>query len=198
LWGSPNRLSPKKRSEARERLLAAASLLFYAEGIKSVGIGRIIKEGEVTLATFYRHFPRKVHLVVAYLHGAHDHIAAHATEQAETLQGRDLVRAVGDDVTSRILQAAFRGCAFLNAVSEFEDPQSPVRLVVAEHRQWCYQFLRRAFEGAGHQLRANAARHFVTLRDGAMSAADLDTPTTAIRTFARGVDRLIRTIDTFP
>lgn len=112
--------------------------------------------------------------------------------------GRDLVRAVGDDVTSRILQAAFRGCAFLNAVSEFEDPQSPVRLVVAEHRQWYYRFLRRAFEDAGHQLPANAARHFLTLRDGAMSAAHLDTPTTAIRTFARGVDRLIRTIDTFP
>jgi hypothetical protein len=123
--------------------------------------------------------------------------AARAREQAET-QGRDLVRAVGDDVTSRILQAAFRGCAFLNAVSEFEAPQSPVRLVVAEHRQWYYQFLRRAFEDAGHQLPANAARHFVTLRDGAMSAAYLDTPTTAIRTFARGVDRLIRTIDTFP
>jgi len=85
-----------------------------------------------------------------------------------------------------------------NAVSEFEDPQSPVRLVVAEHRQWHYQFLRRAFEDAGHQLPANAARHFVTLRDGAMSAAYLDTPTTAIRTFARGVDRLIRAIDTFP
>jgi AcrR family transcriptional regulator len=57
----------KKRSEARERLLAAASLLFYAEGINSVGIERIIKEGQVTLATFYRHFPSKVDLVVAYL-----------------------------------------------------------------------------------------------------------------------------------
>jgi AcrR family transcriptional regulator len=75
----------KKRSEARERLLAAASLLFYAEGINSVGIERIIKEGQVTLATFYRHFPSKVHLVVAYLHGTHDHIAARATEQAEAL-----------------------------------------------------------------------------------------------------------------
>jgi AcrR family transcriptional regulator len=37
-----------------------------------VGIERIIKEGQVTLATFYRHFPSKVDLVVAYLH-AHDH-----------------------------------------------------------------------------------------------------------------------------
>jgi AcrR family transcriptional regulator len=188
----------KKRSEARERLLVAASQLFYAEGINSVGIERLIKEGQVTLATFYRHFPSKVDLVVAYLRGAHDHIAARAAEQAENLQGRDLVRAIGDDVTSQIRQAGFRGCAFLNAASEFEDPQNPVRQVVAEHRQWYVQLLRRAFEDAGHELPTNAARHFVMLRDGAMSAAYLDTPTTAIRTFTRGVDGLIRTIDTIP
>jgi AcrR family transcriptional regulator len=188
----------KKRSEARERLLAAASQLFYAEGINSVGIERIITEGQVTLATFYRHFPSKVDLVVAYLQGTHDHIAARATAQAETLRGRDLVRAIGDDVTSQIRQPTFRGCAFLNAASEFEDPQSPVRQIVAQHRRWYYQLVRRAFEDAGHQLPANAARHFVMLRDGAMSAAYLDTPTTAIRTFTRGVDGLIRTIDTIP
>ena len=188
----------KKRSEARERLLVTASQLFYAEGINSVGIERLIKEGHVTLATFYRHFPSKVDLVVAYLRGAHDQIAAHAAEQAEKLQGRDLVRAIGDDAASQIRQAAFRGCAFLNAASEFEDPQSPVRQFVAEHRQWYYQLLRRAFQDAGHELPTNAARHFVMLRDGAMCAAYLDTPTTAIRTFTRGVDGLIRTIDTIP
>ena len=65
LWGSPNRLPPRSAPKRSERLLAAASLLFYAEGIRSVGIERIIKEGEVTLATFYRRFPRTVHLVVA-------------------------------------------------------------------------------------------------------------------------------------
>jgi AcrR family transcriptional regulator len=188
----------KKRSEARDRLLAAASQLFYAEGINSVGIERIITEGQVTLATFYRHFPSKVDLIVAYLQGTHDHVAARATAQAETLHGRDLVRAIGDDVTFQIRRPTFRGCAFLNAASEFEDPQSPVRQIVAQHRQWYYQLLRRAFEDAGHQLPANAARHFVMLRDGAMSAAYLDTPTTAIRTFTRGVDGLIRTIDTIP
>src|SRR3954468_13636717 len=78
--GMPASESPpaKKRSEARERLLVAASQLFYAEGINSVGIERLIKEGQVTLATFYRHFPSKVDLAVAYLRGAHDHIAARA------------------------------------------------------------------------------------------------------------------------
>jgi AcrR family transcriptional regulator len=190
--------SAKKRSEARERLLVAASQLFYAEGINNVGIERLVNEGQVTLATFYRHFPSKLDLVVAYLRGAHEQMAARAAEQAEKLQGRDLVRAIGEDVTSQIRQAAFRGCAFLNAASEFEDSQHPVRQVVAEHRQWYYQLLRKAFEDAGHELPTNAARHFVMLRDGAMSAAYLDTPTTAIRTFTRGVDGLIRTIDTIP
>lgn len=195
---SPATPPAKKRSEARERLLATASQLFYAEGINTVGVERIIKEAGVTLATFYRHFPGKVDLAVAYLQGAHDHIAARATEQAQRLQGRDLVRAIGDDVSSQIRQAAFRGCAFLNAAAEFEDPQSPVRQVVAEHRQWYYGLIHQAFADAGHRLPANAARHFVMLRDGAMSAAYLDTPTTATRTFARGVDGLIRTIDTIP
>ena len=55
-----------------------------------------------------------------------------------------------------------------------------------------------AHPAAGHELPANAARHFVMLRDGAMSAAYLDTPTAAVRTFSRGVDGLFRTIDTIP
>src|SRR6185312_13400774 len=33
---------PARRSEARERLLATASQLFYAEGINSVGVDRIV------------------------------------------------------------------------------------------------------------------------------------------------------------
>ena len=93
------------------------------------------------------------------------------------------------------IRQGFRGCAFLNAASEFEDPQSPVRQVVAEHRQWYYQLLRRAFQDAGHELPANAARHFVMLRDGAMSAAYLDTPRRRERTFTRGVDGLLKSMD---
>jgi hypothetical protein len=61
-------------------------------------------------------------------------------------------------------------------------------------REWYYQLI----PDAGHSLPANAARHFVMLRDGAMSAAYLDTPTTATRTVTRGVDGLIRTVDTIP
>jgi AcrR family transcriptional regulator len=190
---SATRKTPARRSEARERLLAAATQLFYSEGIKGVGVDRIVTAANVTLATFYRHFPSKQDLVVAYLGAIHDSLAERA--EAGGKKGRDLVSEVGAEVLAEIGHGGFRGCAFINAASEFEDPASPVRAVVAEHRQWYYERLRRAFADAGHNRPGNAARHFVMLRDGAVTAGYLDSPTAAQRTFKRGVEGLIRAID---
>src|SRR3954469_10812541 len=58
-------------SEARLRLLTTASGIFYAEGIHSVGVDRLIAEAQVTRATFYRHFPGKEDLVLGYLREVH-------------------------------------------------------------------------------------------------------------------------------
>jgi AcrR family transcriptional regulator len=189
---------PARRSEARERLLATASQLFYTEGITSVGVDRIVSESHVTLATFYRHFPGKQDLVVAYLQGVHDTVVERAAALTDRAKGRELVRALGAEVVAEIGHAGFRGCAFINAASEFEDPQGSVRLVVAAHRRWYYDLMRRAFAEAGHGLPANAARHFLMLRDGAFTAGYLDSTTAAQRTFKRGVEGLLRSIDMEP
>jgi AcrR family transcriptional regulator len=184
-----------KRSEARERLLATASDLFYAEGINSVGVDRIVSASNVTLATFYRHFPSKQDLVVSYLQGIHDFLVEQAATVAVRAQGRDLVAELGAEVVAEIGHSGYRGCAFINAASEFEDPESPVRRVVAEHRNWYYERVRRAFADAGHKSPANPARHFLMLRDGAVTAGYLDSATAAQRTFKRGVDGLLWSID---
>lgn len=189
---------PARRSEPRERLLATASRLFYAEGIGSVGVNRIVSESHVTLATLYRHFPGKEDLVLAYLRGVHDVIARHAAESTDGLAGEAFVRAIAEDVTAETERPGFRGCAFINAASEYEDPESPVRRVVADHRRWYYGLVRRGFDEAGHTLPGNAARHFVMLRDGAMTAGHLDDPAIARRTFGRGVEGLVRSIAVEP
>lgn len=185
-----------KRSEARERLLTTASELFYAEGINGVGVDRIVSASKVTLATFYRHFPGKEVLVVSYLRRIHDLLVERAAAVAERAQGRELVAELGAEVMAEISLPGYRGCAFINAASEFEDPDSPARRVVAEHRDWYYERVRRAFVDAGHRKPANAARHFVMLRDGAVTAGYLDSPTAAQRTFKRGVGGLLWTLDT--
>ena len=59
--------TPVRTSPARDRLLGTASRTFYGEGIRGVGVDRIVTEAGVTRATFYRHFPAKDDLVVADL-----------------------------------------------------------------------------------------------------------------------------------
>jgi AcrR family transcriptional regulator len=187
-----------KHSEPRERLLRTASELFYSEGISGVGVDRIVSEARVTLATFYRHFPSKEDLVISYLEGVHDAVAEQITAATTQAQGPEDVRALGGQVVSELARNGFRGCAFINAASEYEDPQSPVRQVIASHRHWYYETVRRAFDNAGHSHPGNAARHFLMLRDGAMTGGSLDSSTTAKRTFNRGVEGLLRSIDMTP
>ena len=61
--------SAVRPSPARQRLLDAATELFYREGIHSVGVDRIIEAAGVTRATMYKQFEGKEGLVLAYLDG---------------------------------------------------------------------------------------------------------------------------------
>lgn len=181
-----------QRSAARERLLLNASRLFYAEGIATVGVNRIVSESHVTLATFYRHFPSKDDLVVAYLNSVHDAIATREAARTSVCEGADHLRALRDQVISELEFDGFRGCAFMNAASEFEVADSPVRRSIASHRQWYYDTVRGAFVEAGHARPTRAARRFVMLRDGAITGGALGDARAAKRTFVAGVDDLLR------
>ncbi|MEU8238223.1 TetR/AcrR family transcriptional regulator [Actinoplanes missouriensis] len=181
-------------SEARLRLLDTASRIFYAEGIHAVGVDRIIAEASVTRATFYRHFPGKEDLVVAYLQGVDETIRAqvHGAVSGDATPG-DTVRAVAAAIADGIRSPGFRGCAFLNAVAEFPDPASPVHQLVLAHRQWFHDTMHTLLARVAETRAEAAAQHFVMLRDGAMAAGCLFDPAMICETFLRGVDGLVTT-----
>jgi AcrR family transcriptional regulator len=186
-------LPPAKHSAARERLLQTAARIFYAEGINSVGVNRIVGEAGVTLATFYRHFPSKQDLVLAYLQRVHDDFASRAAAAQEAAEGPgDVLRLIATNITAQLLEPGFRGCAFINAASEFEDPDGPVLRAVLAHRAWFYGLVRDAFAAAGHAQPDLAAGHYVMLRDGATTAGHLGDPSQACDTFQRGLAGLLR------
>ena len=56
-----------RRPSPRERLLKAADELFYAEGVNSVGINRVIERANVARASLYSTFGSKDELIRAYL-----------------------------------------------------------------------------------------------------------------------------------
>jgi AcrR family transcriptional regulator len=189
-------LPPAKNSAARERLLETAARIFYAEGINTVGVHRIIEEAGVTLATFYRHFPSKQHLVLAYLQRVHDDFASRARAAQESAKDpRDVLSTIATNITAQLLEPGFRGCAFINAASEFEDPDGPVLRAVLAHRAWFYALVRDAFASAGHPQPDLAAGHYVMLRDGATTAGHLGDPSQARDTFERGLAGLLRFTD---
>jgi AcrR family transcriptional regulator len=180
-------------SEARSRLLSTASRLFYAEGLHSVGIDRIVAESRVTRATLYRHFPSKDDLVVAYLTAADQAIR----EQVEAARGAglsapDVVRAVAKGIADGIRSPGFRGCAFLNAAAEYPDPAHPVHRAVLAHREWFLNTVTDLLARTGETAPEPAARHFVMLRDGAMAAGCLSDPEPICETFRLGIEGILK------
>ncbi|WP_152364612.1 TetR/AcrR family transcriptional regulator [Microlunatus speluncae] len=179
-------------SEARARLLRTASELFYAEGLHSVGVDRVVATAGVTRATLYRHFPGKDDLVVAYLTQADEALRARARDaRAQDLSPEDTIRTVGRAIADDIRSPGFRGCAFLNAAAEFPDPAHPVHQAVLRHRQWFLELITELMIATGKPDPEPAARHFVMLRDGAMAAGCLTDPKPICETFLRGVDGLL-------
>ncbi|EGX58433.1 transcriptional regulator [Streptomyces zinciresistens K42] len=179
-------------SEARGRLLHAATRTFYAEGIHSVGVDRIIAEAQVTRATLYRHFAGKDDLVLAYLdladRGIRDQVAA-ARASAESAP--DKVRAVARSLVDGIRSPGFRGCAFLNAAAEYPDPAHPIHRAVLAHRQWFLDTVTELLAECGHTPADAAGRHLVMLRDGAMASGCLFDPALVGDTFLAGVEGIL-------
>jgi AcrR family transcriptional regulator len=157
-----------------------------------VGVDRLIAESSVTKATFYKHFGAKDTLVLEYLAGRH---ALEAAELASLVDahdgGRDTLRAYLEAVVARLQAVSFRGSAFANAASEFSDPTHPVRLAIADHREWLTSEMVSLFKTAGHPMPGDAADDFVLALDGAQVGAYSGDAIAAAASLRRAAERLL-------
>ncbi|MBA9004489.1 TetR/AcrR family transcriptional regulator [Thermomonospora cellulosilytica] len=172
-----------RRSPARRRILDTATALFYGEGIRAVGVDRIIAEAGVAKATFYHHFPAKDDLVVAYVQ-EQSRLQREAVERLPRAEPVETILAVFDAIGEIACGPGFRGCVFLNAAAEYPDPDHPVRRAVEDYRRWFRTLLTRLLEAAGHPDPARTAAILLALRDGLVVGGHLDDPH-HIRTLTR-------------
>ncbi|WP_066910220.1 TetR/AcrR family transcriptional regulator [Millisia brevis] len=162
-------------SRARTRVLETAVRLFYTEGIHPVGVDRIIAEAGVTRSTFYRHFPGKEDLVVAYLDDEDARIRALFAAAAGTDAGpRELLALVIDAIGQDVQRLHTRGCPFINAAAEYPDARSPVRATVTRHREWFRGTLADLVAATGVADPQLVAGQLVLLRDAALVGGYLD------------------------
>lgn len=107
-------------AEARDRVVAAASRLFYAKGIRAVGMSEVIAEAGCGKNLVYRYFPSKDDLVAAYLErflDTRERLARQAADEAGD-DPREQILALTRDILDRSRHRAYRGCAARNYLVE--------------------------------------------------------------------------------
>ncbi|MEU1196080.1 TetR/AcrR family transcriptional regulator [Streptomyces sp. NPDC005813] len=175
----------------RERLVRAASRLFYYEGVRAIGVERLIAEAGVTKATFYRHFASKDDLVVAYLLTKDAYYKEVAEPLAAGHPPAEAIDLIFEAIAEHARERGFRGSPFMNAAAEYPDADHPVRGLVTSHRDWIRSLFRDLLTRLGHADPESAAGALLMLYDGAMAAGYLDDSTAAHNTLRDAV-RLIR------
>jgi AcrR family transcriptional regulator len=172
---APGPSSRERSAAARARLLVAASELFYAEGVQSVGIDRVIEHAGVAKATLYSAFGSKEELVRAYLSARHDATRERMRRELATRYptARDRLVGVFEVQGLSFTDPGFRGCAFVSAKAEAR-PGGAVDEVASEYRTWLHALFFDLAAEAGAADPKALAQQLVLLYDGAGISAWMD------------------------
>ena len=155
---------------ARERLLSAATELFYESGIAATGVDAVLRRAGVSPATMYAHFAGKDALVAAYLEQRHRQWRAVWDEVlAERRDPHDRLLSVFDALARyRHRSGSHRGCAFLAAGTELPAAH-PGRAWLAADTALLTGRLRDLAHAAGAPRPAELAAELLLLYDGALA-----------------------------
>jgi AcrR family transcriptional regulator len=163
----------EKKESAKERILLVASDLFYYEGIRAVGIDRIIAESGVAKASFYRNFATKDDLVVAFLEKRYRRSLDRIEEARNQHPDNPIeqLRYFFQEMTSRMKRPDFRGCPFMNTAVEFPAPDHPGHKAAVVCRQDTWRHITRMAHEAGAKNPEALSAQLEVLYSGAIMLA---------------------------
>lgn len=161
-----------REPDTAARALATASRLFYAHGVRAVGVERIVEESGVAKTSLYRHFQTKDHLVAAFLEHEDHEFWTQWDETVGAVAGdpmRELM-ALLEWIGQRVSRDGYRGCPQINAAAEFSDPQHPARRIRARHKAEMFERLRVLVARIGPRHPEDVAYQLALLIDGAFTS----------------------------
>lgn len=123
-------------SSPKTRILATTSILFANQGYNSTGINQIIAEANVAKASFYQHFRSKEDLCVAFLNARHvfwfnelnNFINSEKDMKSKVISALDFLIYMN-------LKENFRGCSFLNILSEIPGDNVKILHTIQQHKE---------------------------------------------------------------
>ncbi len=157
----------------RDRLIDAASSLFYASGFQAVGLDQILCAVGITKTAFYKHFESKDDLILAVLEQRDRKDIIDMIAYMRRHGGSDprrQVLAIFDQLADWFGQADFRGCFFMNAATEFPSPKDPIHLAAATHAQHIASEVLLRVQAMGVPHAEQVAKQIMLLISGAIAA----------------------------
>lgn len=122
-------LSPK------ERIISTAFELFTKQGYNSTGINQIISEANVARASFYQYFKSKEDLCVEFLKVRHDYWFNELHQfVSKDKDAKSTVVSSFDFIIYMNQKENFRGCSFLNILSEIPMDNVKILRVIQDHK----------------------------------------------------------------
>lgn len=109
--------------------------LFHQQGYNSTGINQIIEEADVSKASFYQHFKSKDDLCIEFFNRRFDYWVSefqNFISDAQTIEEKFLK--AFDFLIYMNKKEDFRGCSFLNIMSEIPIDKVEVHKVIRNHK----------------------------------------------------------------
>jgi AcrR family transcriptional regulator len=152
-----------------ERLAETAGRLFYARGIRAVGVELIAEEAGTTKKTLYDRFGSKDALVALYLRRRAQRWQTVALDRLDRHPepGKDRVLLVFDALDDW-LSEQWRGCAFVNAYAEIGGTDHPGLPVVRSEKAWMRQLFVALVEEAAYDDPVGLGGQLHLLYEGAV------------------------------
>ena len=147
-----------------ERIMAAADRLFYQKGIRAVGVDTVAAEAGISKRSLYDTFPSKDALVAAYLRQRIQPLPA--SDQPPAAQ----VLALFDQLHTRFAKGDFRGCPFVNAVTELAEDCESARAIAVDFKEERRRHIASLLVRAGSRDPDTTAGQIALLFEGAIAS----------------------------
>lgn len=110
--------------------------LFHTQGFNNTGINQIVKEADVAKSVLYQHFESKEDIAIGFLNARH--LTWFEKLSMNVLRGKSVkgkLIAAFDFLIVMNREEGFRGCAFLNILSEIAPENTRIRDLIQAHKE---------------------------------------------------------------
>lgn len=161
---------PPNGNPTRDRIIQAATRLFYSEGLRATSVDAVAEKAGVTKKTLYYHFQTKDELIAAYLASRDQPTLAYYERWFAETKGstadkvRGLFRSFGKSADT----PHWRGCGFLRTIAELAStPGHPAIKAGAAHKKKFEAWMADKLARDDVRDAGKIARQIVILLDGA-------------------------------